>query len=247
LVAVSGKEVGWHAVDQAIEVAKHEDAQLRGLHVISSEEHRDSNEVQAIEAEFYQRCEGAGVQGRLAIAVDGTANAICSRARWTDLVVANLAFPPPLQPWARVGSGFRTLIRRCPRPILAVPSASYPLEHALLAYDGSPKGKEALFVATYLAYQWKVPLTVVTVSESGRTNQATLENAQDYLTKHKVEANLLQKNGEVAKTILKAAEEEKCDLIIMGGYGLNPLLEVVLGSTVDHILRAGKRPVLICR
>jgi nucleotide-binding universal stress UspA family protein len=33
----------------------------------------------------------------------------------------------------------------------------------------------------------------------------------------------------------------------MGSYGFNPLLEVVLGSTVDKILRSAEMPVLVCR
>ena len=41
--------------------------------------------------------------------------------------------------------------------------------------------------------------------------------------------------------------EQESDLIIMGGYGLSPVLEVVLGSAVDQILRASRRPMLICR
>jgi nucleotide-binding universal stress UspA family protein len=34
---------------------------------------------------------------------------------------------------------------------------------------------------------------------------------------------------------------------VMGGYGFGPMLEVVLGSTVDEVLRTSRRPVLICR
>ncbi|NIN69699.1 MAG: universal stress protein, partial [Anaerolineae bacterium] len=37
------------------------------------------------------------------------------------------------------------------------------------------------------------------------------------------------------------------NLIIMGGYGYSPVLEVVLGSTVDQVLRHSRHPTLICR
>jgi nucleotide-binding universal stress UspA family protein len=33
----------------------------------------------------------------------------------------------------------------------------------------------------------------------------------------------------------------------MGGYGFSPLVEVVLGSAVDQVLRESSRPVLVCR
>lgn len=78
---------------------------------------------------------------------------ICERALWTDLVVVNLAHPPAPRPLARLSSGFGTLIRRCPRPVLTVPRAASEMRRALLAYDGSPKAKEALFGATYLSNQ----------------------------------------------------------------------------------------------
>jgi nucleotide-binding universal stress UspA family protein len=33
----------------------------------------------------------------------------------------------------------------------------------------------------------------------------------------------------------------------MGGYGYNPILEVMFGSTVDQVLQVRRYPVLICR
>jgi nucleotide-binding universal stress UspA family protein len=139
------------------------------------------------------------------------------------------------------------LIRSCPRPVLAVPRASSHLDRALLAYDGSPKADEALFVATYLSGQWNIHLVVVTVIETGRTTTETLARAQRYLETHGVRASFVKESGSVAEAILRTAEEHESDLIIMGGYGLSPVLEVVLGSAVDQVLRTSQQPMLICR
>jgi nucleotide-binding universal stress UspA family protein len=46
---------------------------------------------------------------------------------------------------------------------------------------------------------------------------------------------------------LSTAEAHDSDLILMGGYGYSPVVEVVLGSAVDEVLRASRQPVLICR
>jgi nucleotide-binding universal stress UspA family protein len=247
LVPVSGEEMSWQALEQSLEVARREGARLRGLHVVSSEAQRDGEEAQAVRAEFNRRCEAAGIPGELAIEVGGVARKICERARWTDLAVVHLAHPPVSQPVARLSSGFRTLIRRCARPVLAVPRASSPLSQALLAYDGSPKADEALFVATYLSCQWDITLVVVTVIETGRTTTETLAQAQKYLETHGMGATFVKESGPVAEAILKSAEEHESDLIIMGGYGLSPVLEVVLGSAVDQVLRTSRQPMLICR
>jgi nucleotide-binding universal stress UspA family protein len=175
------------------------------------------------------------------------ASQICDRARWADLVVVNLAYPPASQPVARLRSGFRTLIQRSPRPVLAVPGAWSHLDSALLAYDGSPKSEEALFVATYLAVRWGISLTVVTVIETGRASVDMLAHAKNYLDRHKAQAVLLKESGPVAQAILKTAQAQQSDLLIMGGYGFHPVLEVMLGSTVDRVLRESRLPILVCR
>ncbi len=245
LLPAEGHEV--HALDQALEVARREGARLHGLHVVPSEAQRESRETQAVQAEFNHRFEEAGIAGRLALEIGGVARNICQRARWTDLVVLSLNYPPAPQPMARLGSGLSTLLRRCPRPVLAVPESSSGLSRALLAYDGSPKADEALFVATYLSGRWNISLVVVTVTEPSRTTSDTLARAQEYLETHGVQATFATESGPVAKAILKTANEHDSDLIVMGGYGYSPVLEVVLGSAVDQILRASRRPMLICR
>lgn len=247
LVSVSGKEAGWQALEQALHIARQEEGRLLGLHVVASAAHKDSPKAQAVRAEFNRRCAAAGVPGNMVIEVGGVANQICDRARWADLVVVNLAYPPASQPVARLKSGFRTLVRRCPRPVLAVPRDWSRLERALLAYDGSPKAREALFVATYLAARWKIALTVVTVVEAGRVTADTLLRAANYLEEHDVEAILVQQSGPAAQMILQAAQAHQSDLLIMGGYGRGPVLEVVAGSAVDQVLRESQQPILVCR
>jgi nucleotide-binding universal stress UspA family protein len=247
LVPVSGDETGWFALEQALEIARREGGQLRGLHVVPSEAQKESEGTQTVQAEFNRRCEAAGISGKLVIEVGGVTRKICERARWTDLIVINLVYPPPPQPVAKLSSGFRTLIRRCASPVLVVPGASSPLDRALLAYDGSPKANEALFVATYLAGRWNISLVVVTVMENGRIPSDALTHAQNYLESHQVQATYIKESGVAPDVILKAAEEHESNLIIMGGYGHSPVVEVVLGSAVDQVLRASRQPMLICR
>jgi nucleotide-binding universal stress UspA family protein len=42
-------------------------------------------------------------------------------------------------------------------------------------------------------------------------------------------------------------ESQSIDLILIGGYGGDSILEVMLGSEVDQVLRQIDLPVLICR
>ena len=247
LVSVSGREPGWLALEQALHIARREGGRLLGLHVVASDEQKESARAQAVRAEFNRRCMVAGVPGSMVVEAGQVAHQICDRARWADLVVVNLAYPPAPQPVARLRSGFRTLIQRSPRPVLAVPGAWSHLDSALLAYDGSPKSEEALFVATYLAVRWGISLTVVTVIEPGRASADTLTHARSYLDRRKAQAVLIKESGPVAQAILKTAQAQQCDLIIMGGYGFHPVLEVMLGSAVDQVLRESRQPIWVCR
>jgi nucleotide-binding universal stress UspA family protein len=51
----------------------------------------------------------------------------------------------------------------------------------------------------------------------------------------------------VDEVILEAAQEHGSNLILMGGYGHSPVIEAMLGSVVDSVLRASQQPVLVCR
>jgi nucleotide-binding universal stress UspA family protein len=247
LVPLSGEEYGWQALEQAIIFAKCEGAYLRGLHVVPDPAQKESHAALAVQDRFNRRCQETGVSGTLVIEAGNINRMICDRSRWVDLAVVKLEHPPEPQPIARLSSGFRTLIHRCPRPVLAVPRKARPLDSALLAYDGGAKSKEGLFVAAYLTEHWHIPLTVLTVMESDREMSETLFEAEAYLRDKGLRATYLDRSGPVAKTILETAESQNSDLIIMGGYGFNPVLEVVLGSAVNQVLRESRRPVLICR
>jgi nucleotide-binding universal stress UspA family protein len=96
-----------------------------------------------------------------------------------------------------------------------------------------------------LANRWQVSLTVISV-KGGHTRVDTQSHAQDYLQTQGVQAKFVEKDGPVASSIIETAEENDCNLIIMGGYGHNAVLGLVIGSAVDEVLRTSRRPTLIC-
>lgn len=249
LVAVNGKKAGWLALEQAILIAQREEARLRGLYVERLKQSKSSKDASAVQEKFNQRCEQAGVPGKLVVTSGEIARKISERAAWNDLVVVNLSHPIGTQLLEKLSSGFRKLILRCPQPILVVPQRTSPLNSAMLAYDGSPKAKEALFVAAYLAGQWKMKLVVTTISEKNPPveTQEAVAYAQNYLEEHGIQAIYAQCDGPVAPTLLVMAEETQSDLIIMGGYGTSPFFNLLSDDVVDQILRGSSRPILLCR
>ena len=249
LVPVSGQKNGWRALDQTLLIAEEHGQRVYGLHVVPSGTSETSEAALAVQEEFTRRCQKAGVEGALTVQAGEIARTVCTYARWADLVVLNLAHPPRTQPLAKLQSGFRTILRRCSRPVLAVPKRYHPreLRRILLAYDGSRKADEALFIAAFMGAGWQIPLTVMTVEETDRTSPGALQLAEDYLRRRNVKATFVEETGNISEAILANVKSYDCDMILMGGYGRGPMLEMVLGSTVDHILQKSRVPILICR
>lgn len=252
LVAISGRSSDWRVLDQAIVMVQRENGRLRGIYV---EEKKKSKEVELaiepIRAEFLHRTEAAGVQANFSVEWGSVARQVVTRAAYSDLVMFPLNRPPGLSILERLTSGVQTILKRTPRPVMVVPTAASPLQHALLAYDGSPKSEEALFVATYLASRWQIALTVATVSSNGNGKLETAERIQSraktYLGLTGVQADYLLPVGPTAQTLLKIAETQAVDFMILGGFGLNSMKSLVLGSTLNRILLEYKQPILICR
>jgi nucleotide-binding universal stress UspA family protein len=248
LVSLQGTEADWRLLDSTLLVAQREEGQVMAIHAVDHEAELDNEETAAIEQEFYRRCAEAGVEGQFAAEVGNEGKLMIKRAPWTDLLTTNLTFATDQRPSGRLSAGVKMLIQRCPRPILVVASdTESPLGRALLAYDGSPKADEALFVATYLALRWQIELAVVTVPTNYTEPQA-LDRARGYLiSNHLVNVTYILGERPITEALLRAAADQQSNLLIVGGFGYRPWQHLVLGSTVDELLLRCKLPILVCR
>jgi len=248
LVGLSQASHGWHSLDHAVAIAKKEGSYIYGLHVINEPGLESPASVAELQSSFEQHCRVETVDGEFTVETGNIAETILKRAAWVDLVVVSLTHPPEQQPLKRLGVGFTLLIQRCSRPMLVVPDgADTQMNRILLAYDGSPKANEALFVTAYLVSKWNAHLVVVTV-ETKYTSKTALDRARTYLEKQGVtDVTYLLRPKPISDSLVEVAEKYQSNLLIMGGFGFRPVLNLVLGSTVDHILREFKQPILICR
>ncbi len=243
LVPLIGEEASWQALEQAILVAQRESAALHGLHILPHKPKAEQPSTPELQAHFSQRCQETGVAGSLAVEKGDISELICGRALLTDLIVLSVTHPPA-PGLSSLSSGLRSIIWRSARPILTVPGKPSRMDRALVAFDGSLKSKEALFVAAYLAEQWKTALTVLTMTDD------VLASAQDYahayLELHEIQANFILTSGP-QDNVLKVIHENEINLILMGGYGGSAWQEVMIGSAVNFLLRKAECPILICR
>ena len=242
LVPITGMEGSWLALEQAILVAQKETSAIYGLHVIPPRTRTDEEATQAIQARFTRRCQEANLTGSLVAEKGNIPRKVCERALLTDLIVLNVTHPP--QPGlSSLRSGLRSIIWGSARPILTVTEKVSPMDNALLAFDGSAKSKEALFVAAYLAEKWQTKLVVLTIADQG--TQSVQDYARSYLELHEIQANYIGKSGSF-DIFLETINEFQIDLVVIGSYSGTVLNEVITGSAVNFLLRKADRSLLIC-
>jgi len=245
LVPINGHQDGWFALQQALTIAQREQSTLHGLYILDQGAVEDAANTQKIQTDFLHRCKDAGVSCDFLVVTGDITRSICDAAVKHDLVVANLSYPPEDAWLARLGSGIPNLIRRCPRPLLLTPQAVSPIHHILLAYDGSLKAREAIYLAAYLTKQWEIPLHVISIGDPSNL-EVIQDEVKGYLESHNIGAEYISANKDQnISTILESLEKFDVDLLLIGGYGRNPLIDIVQGSEIDELLRQSHIPILI--
>jgi nucleotide-binding universal stress UspA family protein len=245
LVPLGNNPESWQALEQAIRIAHRENANIHGLHTLEKPGALTDAEIATLQSQFNQICERENVQGALAIEIGEPTQKILERAALTDLIVLKVTHPPSTGIKV-ITSNIRTLIKRSSRPVLGIPDRVSPITHALLAFDGSPKSQEALFVATYFAEQWQTKLSILSAPDDKVAKGSAQDFARNYLEFNELEAEFITRPYSVE--ILKStAEEIDADLIVMGGYGGWLLKQMTVGSSIDFMLRKSQIPLLICR
>jgi nucleotide-binding universal stress UspA family protein len=243
LVPLTGLQESWLALEQAAVVAKKEQSVLRGLHIIPPRTIMTDSQIQALQQHFDQRCRELNVTASFMLDKGSVPRQVCQRALLTDLIVLNTAHPPsPGLP--SLYSGLRAIIRSSARPILTIAEKTSPMDNVLLAFDGSAKSREALFVATYLAEKWHARLAVLTVGDNSASS--VQDYAHSYLDLHDIQADYIVKNGP-RDIFLRIIQEYQINMVVMGSYSGRSFRDVVIDSTVNYLLRKTNCSLLICR
>ena len=248
IVAVDDSQNAWNALEMAIYIAQTESSRIHGVHIHPLIEEFNPQDHEHLKAIFDDKCQALGVtDSNFMVAQGDIWKILTEQSRFADLVVIPLNYPPGTKPNQRLSSGITTLLRNSPIPVLTVPDKPRKIHTLVLAYDGSLKAKEAMYIAAYLGTQQGISLRVLT-STDGISSAAEIQSeAKDYLNAFPLKAQYLVTRENVALAISRIMEQELVDLIIMGGYGGSSLLPVMLGSVVDQVLREIHLPILICR
>jgi nucleotide-binding universal stress UspA family protein len=197
--------------------------------------------------QFVAMCAERGVRADSQLATGVIANEICEQARTADLVIVGHRGVNERFSTGLLGGTTESVTRKCPKPVLVSPLAFRPITRPLLAYDGSQRAASAMHEAAELAGALGLPLTVLHVGKDDAAGHRVVDEARRYLATHRVEAEYVTRGGYANETILEVMEEGQHDLLLIGAYGHSRIIEMVLGSTTEYVLRNAAAPVFLCR
>ena len=273
LVATDGSEHSRSAIEHALWIAKRLDASVTALHVIDivsiegsflhdisgslgfepyldfSSKMREVLEERgkAMLADFAERAKESGVRYETAMDVGVIANEICERARTADLVVIghrgiNEKFSTGL-----LGGTAESVTRKCPKPLLVCPAGWKQIQKPLLAYDGSPRSASAMQTAAEFCVSFSLPLAVLHIAREESNDDRVLDEAKRYLASYSIATSLTSARGHIPEKIVEVIQTAGHDLLFIGAYGHSRIVEMVLGSTTEYVLRNAPCPIFMSR
>ncbi len=131
--------------------------------------------------------------------------------------------------------------------------AEIDIHTIVLGYDGSEGSEKATDLALSLARKYGA--TVVVCHAFGQT-PVTLDSGEvkgfvqpvaERLRTAGVSAEISIPDDLPAEGILRAADESRADLIIVGSRGRGTFADLLLGSTAERVIRFAKVPVMVAR
>ena len=198
----------------------------------------------AILAAFEARATEAGVEFEPILKEGNVSEILAEEARSCGLVAVGSRGANAAHRGDLVGRHADALARRMPSSLLVAPADYREFQRPVLAWDGSPKSRKALALAAEIAALLELPVRVVTASDDEDEGQALLAEAEEELRYRRVTTTGVVRKSHPDEAIF-AEVGAGGDLVAMGAHGHGRVVELVLGSTTDRVLRAATVPVLL--
>ncbi len=197
--------------------------------------------------DFAERCDKIGIRHQNFLDMGLIANEIYQRSKVADLVVighrgVNEEFSTGL-----LGTTAESITRKCPRPIFVSTKRFKIIENPLLAYDGSQRASAAMESAAEFCSLLHLPLTVLTIAKEEKLAQSISHQAKSYLSSYAIESRFEIDRGYPEQKIIDYLTKFEYDLLFIGAYGHRRIIEMVLGSTTEYVLRNSTCPIFMNR
>jgi nucleotide-binding universal stress UspA family protein len=124
-------------------------------------------------------------------------------------------------------------------------------KRVMVPLDGSELAQVALTHALEMCRAFKATLVLLHVRDGRKGSPEASRRYLDFVRKRQAAASvpieLAVREGAVAEALVRAADEEKIDVIVMATHGRTGLQRVVYGSVAEAVLRSSTKPVLLVR
>ena len=172
---------------------------------------------------------------------------IAEEAKKVDLVI--IAQRGEHERWSSglLGSTTESVVRRSPRPVLVTPGTFREIGNVLVAYDGSFESNQALKTTCEIFAYSETRLKSVVITSDAKRCEALTEEIEAFVSPYQLDVEIECLQGEAAKEILRYADENRIDLIVMGAFGHSRIHDLILGGTTAYIIRNATLPVLLNR
>ncbi len=201
---------------------------------------------EVILSEFKERCKKAKIPAETILSSGVVAAEICKKSKLSDMVVMGRKGDNEAFDTGMLGSVTEAVIRKSSAPVFIAPSKFKPVKNPLLVYDGSDNAADAMRIAAELARVTNRRLSVASVGAAGEADKH-LVDAMDYLKSYDIKGVFKELKGEAPVEIEKYYREAGHDMLFMGATHRTRVVEFVLGSTAEYVLRAVTGAVLVVR
>ncbi len=205
------------------------------------------NKGDIILEDFKKTCAEKSIQAKTKKLTGIISNIIAEEGKKVDIVI--IAQRGEYAQWSSglLGSTTESVVRKSLRPVLVTPQTFRPFETILHACDGSSESNKALKLACEITFSMKIKLRVVIVINNKEKGKEILNEAEEFIAPYHLDADIEWLQGEAGEKILKYAEKNKVDLIIMGAFGHSRIHELILGGTTAYVIRKSTLPILLNR
>jgi len=273
LIAIDGSDAVQSVINLAIRIAKAQALEIQGLYVVDEEliledfsnyqielgnteqamsrtdraarfEERGHSVLQRLET----RCLASGVPITVEMELGGVPELILKQAAHAQMLVLGRRGHSHANDLKHLGHNFLAIAHRVHLPMLVGGNEQPQPQRLLLAYNGQAHSQDALAWAARLQHSLSAEVMVVAIKEEDEDDlhQNWLEQIKMSLDQSDLtDYQLLVQRGQPTEGIVATVSEKEADLIVMGGYRHKALLEWLIGSTLDAVLRLTSVPVFI--
>lgn len=272
LVGIDGSVYADTALRYGIALAKRFQATLHGLHVVDivqaespllhdlagaigaapllnlTTQMRHNLELlgQQLLAQFRQTCNAEGLPSVEHLVTGIVPTEILRLASKVDLVLLGRGGLHTRLSKALLGSAVETVVRHNAAPTMVTTEAYAEVQKPLLATDGSPSAMVALHTAIEWVLRFGLPLAVVYCAPAAQSDVSCLEIASARLSAHGVAHEVNVCPGNAHEDLVHYVHQHHHDLLFMGAFGHRRIIEWLLGSTTQYLLRMSPVPLVLC-